>query len=111
MLKMTGVTLEKISDPDKYMFFEQGMKGGVSYVNKRYSETLKNKHILYLDMNNLYGCALRQYLPISNFKWTKNINKIEQTLMQTKKDSSTGCKLEVDLKYPETLHDIHNDYP
>ena len=30
MLKKTGVTLEKISDPDKYMFFEQGMRGGVS---------------------------------------------------------------------------------
>ena len=33
MLKMTGVTLEKISDPNKYMFFEQGMRGGVSYIN------------------------------------------------------------------------------
>ena len=30
MLKMIGVTLEKMSDPDKYMFFEQGMRGGVS---------------------------------------------------------------------------------
>ena len=27
MLKMTGVTLEEISDPDKYMFFEQEMRG------------------------------------------------------------------------------------
>ena len=72
MLKMGGVTLEKISDLDKYMFFEQGMRVGVSYINKRYSETSKNKHILYLDMNNLYGCAMRQYLPISNFKWVKN---------------------------------------
>ena len=53
MLKMTGVTLEKICDPDKYMFFEQRMRGGVSYINKRYSETSKNKYILYLDMNNL----------------------------------------------------------
>ena len=35
MLKMTGVTLEKISNPDKYMFVEQGMRGGVSYINKR----------------------------------------------------------------------------
>ena len=35
MLKMIGVTLEKISDPDKQMFFEQGMRGGVSYINKR----------------------------------------------------------------------------
>ena len=54
MLKMTGVALEKISDPDKYIFFEQGMRGGVSYTNKRYSEASKNVNILYLDMNNLY---------------------------------------------------------
>ena len=60
MLKMTGVTLEKISDPDKYMFFEQGMRGGVSYINKRYSEASKNVNIFCLDMNNLYGCAMRQ---------------------------------------------------
>ena len=68
MLKMTGVTLERISDPDKYMFFEQGMRGGVSYINKRYSETFKNKHILHLDVNNLYVCAMMQHLPVSNFK-------------------------------------------
>ena len=111
MLKMTGVALEKISDPVKYMFFEQGMRGGVSYINKRYSETSKNKHILYLDMNNLYGCAMRQYLPISNFKWVKNIDKIEQKLMNIKNNSSTGYVLEVDLEYLKKLHDIHNDYP
>ena len=52
MLKMTKVELEKISDPDKYMFFEQGMRGGVSYINKRYSKASKNVNILYLDMNN-----------------------------------------------------------
>ena len=93
------------------MFFEQGMRGGVSYINKRYSETSKNKHILYLDMNNLYGCAMRQYLPISNFKWVKNIHKIEQKLMNIKNNSSTGYVLKVDLEYPKKLHDIHNDYP
>ena len=54
MLKMTGVTLEKISDSDKYMLFEQGMRGGVSYINKRYIEASDNVSILYLDMNNLY---------------------------------------------------------
>ena len=68
MLKMTRVALEKISDPDKYMFFEQGMRGGVSYINKRSSETSKNKHIFYLAVNNLYGCTMKQYVPISNFK-------------------------------------------
>ena len=50
---MTGLTLKKISDPDKYMFFEQGMRGGVSYINKRYSKASKNVNILYLGMNNM----------------------------------------------------------
>ena len=122
MLKMTKIELEKISDPDKYMFFEQGMRGGVSYINKRYSKannkycpdydkTKPEKYIIDLDMNNLYGHAMSQYLPYANFKWVKNIDKIEQKLMQIKKDSSTGYILEVDLEYPEKLHDIHNDYP
>ena len=108
---MTKVELEKINDPDKYMFFEQGMRGGVSCINKRYSEASKNVNILYLDMNNLYGCTMRQYLPISNFKWVKNIDKIKQKLMNIKNNSSTGYVLEVDLEYPKKLHDIHNDYP
>ena len=46
-------------------------------------------------MNNLYGCAMRQYLPISNFKWVKNINKIKQKLMNIKNNSSIGYLLEV----------------
>ena len=76
MLKMIKVELEKINDADKYMFFEQGMRGGVTYINKRYSKASKNKHIFYLDMNNLYGHAMSQYLLYANFKWVKNIDKI-----------------------------------
>ena len=87
------------------------MKGGVSYINKRYSETSKNKHILYLDINNLYGCTMSQYLPIRNFNWVKNIDKIKQKLMNIKSNSSTGYVLEVDIEYPQELHDTHNDYP
>ena len=82
------------------MFFEQGMRGGVNYINKRYSKASKNVNILYLGMNNLYGCAMRQYLPINYFKWVKNIDKIEQKLMRIKNNSSTGYELEVDLEYP-----------
>ena len=37
MLKMTKVKLEKISDADIHLFIEKGMRGGISYVNKRYS--------------------------------------------------------------------------
>ena len=122
MLKMTKIELEKISGPDKYIFIEKGMRGGISYINKRYSkanneycsdyvsEKLKT-YITYLDMNNLYGHAVSQYLPYANFKWVKNIDKIKQKLMNIKSNSSTGYILEVDLEYPQELHDIHNDYP
>ena len=63
MLKMTGVKSEKISDPDKHMFFEQVMRGGVSYINKRYSEASKKislfsiwRSIIYMGMQwlNIY---------------------------------------------------------
>ena len=107
---MTRVTLEKISDINMYMFLEQGMRGEVNYINKRYSEASKNVNILYLDINNLYGCAMRQYFSINNFKWVKNIHKIEQRLMNIKNNSSTGYVLEVDLEYLQEMHDIHNDY-
>ena len=104
------------------MFFEQGMRGGVSYINKRYSKANNKycqdydkrkteKYILYPDMNNLYGHAISQYLPYFNFKWIKNIDKIKQKLINIKSNSSTGYTLEVDLEYPQELHDIHNYYP
>ena len=98
------------------------MRGGVTYINKRYSkankkyckdydkEKLKN-YILYLDMNNLHGHAMSQYLPYRGFKWVKDIDKIKQKLVNIKGNSSTGYILEVDLEYPQELHDIHNDYP
>ena len=35
------------------------------------SEASDDNIVLYLDMNKLYGCAMSQYLPISDFKWVK----------------------------------------
>ena len=48
MLKMTGVKLEKISDIDKYLFIEKGLRGGISYIAKRYSKA-NNKYIKNYD--------------------------------------------------------------
>ena len=122
MLKMTKVELEKISDPDMHLFIEKGMRGGISYINKRYSEANNEncpnydnekpkRYINYLDMNNLYGYAMSQYLPYADFRWVKNIDKIKQKLVNIKSNSSNGYTLEVDVEYPQELHDIHNDYP
>ena len=38
MLKMTGLELELISHIDMYLFVEKGMRGGISYIAKRYSK-------------------------------------------------------------------------
>ena len=54
-------------------------------------------------MNNLYGHAMSQYLPCANFKWVKNIDKIEQKLMNIKSISSTGYILKVDLEYSQKI--------
>ena len=78
---------------------------------KEYDEKAPSKYIMYLDANNLYGWAMSQYLPTGGFKWMteKQINKID--LAKYKEDSDKGIILEVDLKYPKKLHDLHNDYP
>ena len=78
---------------------------------KEYDEKAPSKYIMYLDTNNLYGWAMSQHLPTGNFKWMtdKEISKIN--LGKYKADGKKGLILEVDLEYPQELHDIHNDYP
>ena len=47
---MTKVDLELIPDPDMYIFFEKGTKGGVSYISNRYSKA-NNKYFKYYEPN------------------------------------------------------------
>ena len=42
MLKMTAVKLKKIIDIDMYLFIEKELRGGFSYIAKRYSEEITN---------------------------------------------------------------------
>ena len=71
----------------------------------------QTKYIMYLDTNNLYDWAMSQYLPAGNFRWVtdKEISKID--LRKYKTDGKKGLILEMDLEYPQELHDTHNDYP
>ena len=120
MLKMTGVRLDKIVDIDMYLFIEKGLRGGVSNIAKRYvkanNKYMKNydpkkvlKFVLYLDMNNLYGWAMNDYLPYCEFKRLKNIDWFDVNSISEK--SPMGYRLQVDLVYPDELHVLHNDYP
>ena len=42
MLNMEKVELELITDPDMYIFFEKGMRGGASDNSTRYNEVNNN---------------------------------------------------------------------
>ena len=86
MLKMTDIKLEKISDIDKYLFIEKGLRGGISYIAKictkannkymnDYDPKKQSSFISYLDMNNLYGWAMSECLPYERFKWLENVDR------------------------------------
>ncbi|GET67004.1 hypothetical protein RIR_jg25610.t4 [Rhizophagus irregularis DAOM 181602=DAOM 197198] len=121
--------LDLITDQDMYMMVEQGLRGGISMVSKRYARannpgmgegkwtTDKPKSsILYLDANNLYGWAMLQYLPTGNFHWIKEENELSNIQRQIESNeipdnSSEGYILKVKLEYPQVLHSQHTDYP
>ena len=63
----------------------------------------ESKFISYLDANNRYGWAMSKQLPTSGFEWMTD-DEIDDL-------KHLSCFLEVDLEYPEDLHDLHNDYP
>ncbi|XP_065639659.1 uncharacterized protein LOC136072381 [Hydra vulgaris] len=113
-LKITKVKLELLSNYDMILVIKQGIRGGISMVPNRlgtannkyienYDEGKEPTYIQYLDANNLFGWAMSKPLPTHGFEWMS-----EEELKNWK---STSCILEVDLEYPEHLHDLHNDYP
>ena len=119
---MDKVELKLISDIDKHLFIEKGMRGGISYIAKRYNKannkyvkdygsSEKSIYIIYLDTNNSYGWGMSQYLLYGGFKWLnqKEIDKFDENSIS--ENSSIGYILEVDLEYPNELHQLRNDYP
>ena len=58
---------------------------------------------------------MKQKLPVSDFKFVpvgdNTETWIENLIEPYTTESDIGYILEVDLEYPESLHDLHNDYP
>ena len=73
-----------------------------------YDQEKPSTFITYLDKNNSYGWAMSKYLPYGEFRWVKNVNNFD--VMSISEKSDTGYLLEVNLEYPDELHELHNDY-
>ena len=115
LLKHSKVKLELLTDPDMLLMFEKGIRGGISmisnrhgrannkYMKEKFDSSQPSKFVPYLDANNLYGWAMMKPLPVGDFHW--------MTKDELWNWMDYPCVLEVDLEYPEELHETHNDYP
>lgn len=122
MLRYTKVEIELLTDIDMLLFVEQGIRGGISQCSKRYSKAnnkytpgfnpnIDSSYLMYLDANNLYGYAMMQYLPLDGFEWIDVTSFNEKTIGDISQDSMYGYIFEVDLDYPDSIHEYHQDYP
>ena len=114
-LKITKIQLELLSDPDMLLMIESGIRGGIATISHRHANANNTymgaefdpakeyKLVSYLDAKNLYGWAMSKPLPTSGYDWITD-DELDDW-------KHLSCFLEVDLVYPEQLHDIHNDYP
>ena len=102
LVKSTPMKRELFTDYNMYLFVEKGMRGGISTEMQRYCKA-----------NNPY---LHDYDPdketsyILHFRWMRSM-PTEKQIMSWQVKRKTGFILEVDLEYPQELHDKHNSYP
>ena len=79
-LKKTEVKLKLLTDYGMLLTIEKGIRGGICQAvhryakannkyMKNYEKSIESPYIEYLDVNNLYGWAMFQNLPVEGFKW------------------------------------------
>ena len=122
-LKKTNIELELLTDDDMLLMVEEGIRGGICHSIHRYAKASnkymtnynnneESSYIQYLNANNLYGWAMSKKLPVNGFKWLDNEHVINQEFIKNyNENDKKGYILEVDVKYPKKLHDLHSDLP
>ena len=92
--KKTGVELELLTDYDRLLMIEEGIRGGICHAvhrypkannkyTKNYDKSKESSYIQYLDANNLYGAAISEKLPINGFKWVNDISEINEKFVRS----------------------------
>ena len=115
--------LELLTDIDMLLMVEKGIRGGITQAVKRYAKANnkymsdlcnpdeKSIYLQYLNANNLYVWAMVQNLPTHGFKWENGEGFTSEKIDELVEKDKEGYLLEVDVKYPKKLHEIHNGLP
>ena len=121
MLITTRATLGLLSDVNMLLFFERGIRGGINGIgelrhfeaNNSYMDSFDDSNPsvfgAFFDVTSLYAGKMQQKLPLYQYAWNDPITLSQ--ILQTDDDSTVGYFVEVDLEYPSSLHDKHNDLP
>ena len=114
---------DKKTDTDMLLMVEEGIRGRICHPicwyakanNKYIKDYDKNKessYLQYLDVNDLYDCAMLQKLPVNNFEWIEgNSQDNEDFIKNYYKESHEGYFLDVDGQYLENIYELYNDLP
>ena len=55
---------------------------------------------------------MSQKLSVNDFKWVEDTSEFNEDFIKSyNAESDEGYFLKVDVKYPENLHNLHNDLP
>ena len=115
-LKKTEIKLQLLNVIDMLLMVQKRIRGGICNAIYRYAKANnkymndydKNKESSYLkywDVNNLYGWAMSQKLPVNNFEWIEDTSQYNEGFIKSyNEESDKGYFLEVDVQYPEKLH-------
>ena len=116
-LKLTNIELDYIKCKELLLLLENNIRGGISSVmGDRHVQSDENKQILYTDANNLYGWAMSQYLPTSEFEKLQLpeeyiLEQIVEDLLQIPDDNEFGYFIECDLEYPVEIKEKTKNFP
>lgn len=124
-LKMSKCRLQLITEDisNAYVFIEEGIRGGVSqishqsatanntYLSESYDPSEESSFIIDLDCNNIYGYVMSMSLPVGDFKFLNKEKCNSFDPMTIPPNGDKGYILEVDFEYPDSLHDLHSDFP
>ena len=130
MLKTCKAPIELLTQREHLDMVENLIRRGISSVYSKRLAVANNKYlenfdaenpstfIIMIDASNLYGGVMEKFcLPLNDFDYFDQVwdSEIEPELinkiLETADDSDVGYIVEVDLDYPDDIHNLHSDFP